>query len=295
MKLTFLGTSGSTPTKERGMPCVSVEHEGEVSLFDCGEGTQRQMMAYGVNMSRIRAIFVTHTHGDHIIGIAGLLRTMALYKRTAPISIYAPKGEENMVKLLITFDRALISYPVEIIGVGPGTVYKGKDFIVQAFRLNHTIPTLGYVLRENDRVNFIKEKCRVLGIKGLMFKELAEKGSLKIGRKTVRLKEVTTARQGRTIVYAADTRPTKSTESAAKGADILIHETSFGNELLSHAKERYHSTAAEAATVAKAAGCKRLFLFHMSTRYKDTAPLLKEAKEIFNNSEVAKDGMQIIL
>jgi ribonuclease Z len=295
MKITFLGTSGSTPTKERGMPSVALEHDGEIFLFDCGEGAQRQMMNYGVNISRIKAIFVTHTHGDHIIGIAGLLRTMALYKRTAPLCIYVPKGEESKIKVLITFDRALIQYGIEIVGIGTGTVYKGKDFSIEAFRLNHSIPTLGYAFRETDKLKFNKAKSSALGLEGMMFKEIEKKGMVKIGNKTVKLKEVTSIKKGRCVVYATDTRPTASTVKASTGADILIHETSFSKDLLSHAKERYHSTAEEAAQVAKKARCKRLFLFHMSARYKDATPLLKEARQIFNNTEVSKDGMQVSL
>lgn len=295
MKLVFLGTSGSTPTKDKGLPAVAIEKEGEVFLFDCGEGTQRQAMAFGINISKIKAIFLTHAHGDHILGIAGLVRTLALNKRALPLLIFVPKGEEKYVDTLVRFDRALIGYQIIIKGIGAGEVYKGNDFTVSSFKVKHNIPAVGFVFRVHEKAKFIKDKAQKLGLKGMMFKELMKKGYIDVKGKRVKLKDVTFKVPGKTIVYATDTRPVQNTVTAAKNADILIHETSYSNENADLAKERFHCTSAEAANIAKASRCKKLILFHISARYKDPAKLLKEARQIFKNTEIAKDGMKIQL
>lgn len=295
MKLTFLGTTGSTPTKERNLPAMSIEYDGKVYLFDCGEGTQRQMLYYSVNMSKIKHIFITHTHGDHIIGLAGLVRTMALNKREQPLTIYVPAGEEFRINVLLTFDKALIGYKVYVKGVKSGLVLQGDGYKVSAFKLDHTVPTFGYVFEEESKLRFMKDKCKKLGLKGMMFSKLAKDGSIKVNRKTIKLKDVTFAVPGKKVVYATDTRPTETTVKAAAGADILVHEASFAKKLHEIAKERSHSTSEEAAKIAKKAKCKKLMLFHISARYNNTNELLKDARAVFKNTEVAKDGMVINL
>ncbi len=295
IKITFLGTSGSTPTKFRSLPSVGIEKDGDAFLFDCGEGTQRQAMLYSFNLAKIKAIFLTHAHCDHILGLAGLVRTLALNKRPHPLYIFVPKGSEKSIEALMKFDKALIKYEIIIKGIGAGKVYESDDFYVSAFKLNHLIPTVGFAFVEKDRARFIKEKCSRLGIKGTMFRELMERGSLVVGRKKIKLKDVTFAVKGKSFVYATDTRPTESTVKAAKGADLLVHETSYSGNEVELAKERYHCTAMEAARIAKRADCKKLMLFHISARYRDPDLLLREAKQIFKNSEIAKDGMSIVL
>ena len=151
MKITFLGTGGSIPTAERGLPAMSLEYNGAVYLFDCGEGTQMQMLKFGVNAHRIRAIFITHMHGDHVIGVAGLIRSMALYGRTEPLEIFVPGGEEGKLEPLLTFDKVKIGYPILIRKARSGALYKGKDFTVSAFALKHSVKTFGYRFKEDDR------------------------------------------------------------------------------------------------------------------------------------------------
>ena len=295
IKITFLGTAGSTPTKDRNLPGVAIEYDGDTYIFDCGEGTQRQLMRYSISPYRIKAIFITHMHGDHVIGVAGLVRTLALNKRTAPLCIFVPKGEESKMTPLLTFDRALIGYQVLVKPAVPGVVFKGRGFSVAAFRLKHSVPTCGYAFKEDDKYKFDKEKCRRAGLKGDLYSKLLAKKSIKLGRKTVRLEDVAKKIHGRKVVYAADTRPVSATSVAAAGADVIIHEATYADEFGGLAKERLHSTASESARIAKEARAKRLVIFHMSARYKKPDALLKEARKVFKNTDAASDGMQITI
>ena len=292
MRITFLGTSGSTPTPQRGLPSVAIERNGEIFLFDCGEGTQRQMMNYHVNASRVKAVFLTHIHGDHTIGIAGLLRTMALNRRTAPLGIYAPKGSESL-KTLIDFDGAVFNFRIELKNIRKGEIYKGKGFAISAFPLKHTVTAYGLVLKEDDSIRFVKDKAQRLGLKGKDFAELTKRGSLRVKGKTVRLKDITVKKYGRKIAYVTDTRPVAEAASAARDADVLIHESTYSERDGALARERLHSTSVEAAGIAKRARAKRLVLIHPSARYRDSEQLAREARKSFRNTEFAHDGLEI--
>lgn len=295
LKLTFLGTAGSTPTKTRNLSGVALEYNGDVILFDCGEGTQKQMMQYSVNISRVKAVFLSHIHGDHTIGIAGLVRTLALNKRTVPLHIFIPQGFEKQLMDFMMFDKAHIGYKIIVELIKAGQIYKGKDYTISAFGLLHTVPTYGFVFKQNDRKKFMKQKVKKLGIKGETFQTLLKNKQIKINGKTIKLSEVARSEQGKKIVYATDTRPTAQTIKASLNADLLIHESTYANSESKLAKERYHSTSLEGAIIAKKAKAKRLVLTHISARYKDTTNLLKDAKATFKNTELAKDGMSIEL
>lgn len=290
-----IGTSGSAPTKERGLPSLAIRYNGRIFLMDCGEGTQRQMMVYGLNISRISAIFVTHMHGDHAVGLAGLIRTMALYNRTDPLDIFIPEGYEKNVKALLGFDNAIIKYPVNVIGVHSGKVYSNSSISVKAFKLRHSISTYGYVFKENDKLHFMKSKANKLGIKGRMFSEIEKKRRLTVNGHTIKLADITETEKGKSIVYAVDTRPSQSIINAARDADLLICDSSYVSENADLAKSRMHSTAEEAATMAKKAGAKRLLLTHISARYNNVDVHLKESRGIFKNTDVAEDGMKIVV
>ncbi len=291
--ITFLGTSGSAPAKNRFLPSVALRYEGEILLFDCGEGTQMQFINYSLNINKVTAIFITHMHGDHVIGVAGLVRTIALNNRTKPLYIFVPAGEEKNLSALLTFDRASIGYPILVKPVKAGTIYHGKGFSVRAFRLNHLVSTYGFVFREDSKLHFDRKKCAALGIRGEMFSKLEKTGSISANGKKVKLAEVSTRQPGKTVVYATDTRPTASTVRAAGRADLLIHESTYTEQFKEFAVKRKHSTAAEAAAIAKKANAKRLILFHMSVRYKDDVLILNEAKKIFRGVQVAYDGMKV--
>lgn len=291
--ITMLGTSGSAPTKERALPSMAIEYEGSVYLFDCGEGTQSQLLKYSISPAKIDNIFVSHVHGDHIIGIAGLVRTLALNNRAKPLTIFVPRRHEGSIRALLTFDRAILKYPITVKGIKSGEIIKDRDITISAFRLNHSISTYGFVFKVNDRLRFDKERCRKLGIKGVMFSELQKKGSLKVNGKTIRLKSITTLKKGKKVVYVADTRPSKEAIKASRDADILIHEATYTEQLKELARQRKHSTAREAATIARLSKSRMLVLFHISARYKSTNVLLNEAKIVFKNTRMAYDGMKI--
>ncbi len=295
IEIIVLGTAGSAPTKERGLSAIAIRYDGRIFLMDCGEGTQRQMMRYGLNISKIDAIFITHIHGDHVIGIAGLMRTLALYNRTRPLNIYVPEGYENNVKMLVDFDAAMILYKVNIVGVHSGKIYSDGGISVRAFRLRHSIPAYGYAFSEDDRPHFIKSEAKRLGIDGRMFSEIEKRGRITANGKTVRLSQITKTVKGKKVVYAADTRPVQSTLAAARDADLLIHDSSYASEDAELARSRMHSTAEEAAKIAKRAGAKRLLLTHLSARYKNVNAHLKESRRIFRNTDVAEDGMRIVV
>lgn len=292
-EITVLGTSGSAPTRERSMPSVAVVRDGSLYLFDCGEGTQMQMLRYGINISRLKAIFISHVHGDHVIGIAGLVRSLALNNRREDLEIFVPAGSEKVVHSLVKFDNAMIDYRIIIKGVETGRVFSGRDFSVSAFKLDHTVKTCGYVISENDKIKFNKVKCRKLGIRGMMFPELLKKKKINVNGRIVGIRSVSRIEKGKRVVYATDTRPVRNTVNAARDADLLIHECAYEESEIALAKERKHSASVEVARLAKSSRVKMLVLTHFSARYKTTAKILKEARSIFMRTIAASDGYRI--
>ncbi len=286
-KLTFLGTSASIPTVDRGMPSIALRGK-ELYLWDCGEGAQRQMMKYKVGFGSIKGIFLTHLHLDHFLGIFGLIETLRLSTSFAqPLKIFAPKKFKEL--LINRWDF------LDVQEMKQGLLLKDQEAAISAFKVRHAKESFGLVYKEHDRVKFHEEKAHKLGLKGPMFREIQEKGYVMAGKKRIELEDVSWVKQGLKIVYTGDCLPSRSTVEAAKGADVLIHDATFAKEFEKEAQERNHSTAEQAAEVAKQAGTKRLILTHISGRYKDTAELLKEAQAIFPNTSVAEDGMSIEL
>ncbi|HEV7364700.1 MAG TPA: ribonuclease Z [Gemmatimonadales bacterium] len=297
LSLTFLGTAASIPTVDRNVPGLAIQREGETILFDCGEGTQRQMMRYGVGFT-FREVFFTHYHADHLLGITGLLRTMGLQDRASPLVLYGPKGAQKILSAAISLGIERNKFPVEIQEVRPGDRLGRQEYDLVVFETEHRADTVGYALVEHLRLGrFNPERARELGIpEGPLWGRLhkGETVSLADGR-TVRPADlVGEPRNGRTLVYSGDTRPTLSVIEAAKGADLLVHEATFGSDELERARETGHSTAAEAARVALEAGVRRLLLTHISSRYnRDASELLAEARAVFPETVIARDGMTV--
>ena len=297
LSLTFLGTGAATPTVDRNVAGLVVHREGETILFDCGEGSQRQMMRFGVGFS-FAEIFFTHYHADHLLGVTGLMRTLGLMDRTAPVTLYGPRGAERVLGAAITLGIERNKFPIEIREVRAGDRLGRADYDIVVFETEHRADTVGYALAEHVRLGrFHPERARELGIpEGPLWGRLhkGETITLDDGR-AIRPEDLVGApRQGRTVVYSGDTRPHLPLIEAARGADLLVHEATFGGDELERAHETGHSTAAEAARVAAEAGVRRLVLTHISPRYgRDAAELLAEARAIFPETIIARDGLTV--
>lgn len=297
LKFTFLGTSSSRPTVRRGVSSVAVQREGDLLLFDCGEGTQRQMMRFAVGFSVAR-IFVTHLHADHYLGLPGLLRTMSLQDRTEPLFIHCPAGTESSVReaCLIGGDR--LGFRVDVEGLAASDQVDLDGFSVRAFATDHTPRSVGYALVEPERLGrFDVDRARALGVpEGPLFGALHRGEDVEVdGIGRVRASDlVGPSRPGRAAVYTGDTRPCEGTREAARGADLLIHEATFTDAERERAVDTRHSTAREAAEVAAEAGVARLVLTHVSARYSEQPHRLEaEARQVFDRTSVAEDGTTV--
>lgn len=297
IQVTFLGTSAALPTTERNVSSLMLQREGEHFLFDCGEGTQRQMMRYGTGFT-MEEIYFSHYHSDHTLGLPGLLRSLGMMARTAPLRLYGPRGAHKQLGALVALGMERVKYPVEIIEVSPGQVLPHGEFEIHVGEASHRGDCVAYALVEHDRLGrFDPELARSLGIpEGPLWGRIhrGEPVTLDNGRVVEAVELVGPARPGRRVTYSGDSAPTDAMLHLASGADLLIHEATFGEDERERARETMHSTAREAATVAMEAGVQRLVLTHISARYSREAPeLLAEAKALFPATTIARDGMII--
>lgn len=297
LKLQFLGTSAARPTVERSVSAVALVREGETLLFECGEGTQRQMMRYGVGFA-LSDIFFSHFHADHFLGVTGLVRTLGLQGRTDPLRLFGPRGARKILGAALGLGVERVPFEVEIVELEAGESLGRGDYDVLAYGADHGANALGYVLMEKDRLGkFDPARARELGVpEGPLWGRLqrAEAVQLEDGRIVEPDAIVGAPRPGRKVVYSGDTRPSKATIEAAIGADLLVHEATFSLEEADRARETDHSTAHEAAEVARMAKVRRLVLTHVSARYSmDPRPLLQEAQAVFPETIVARDGLEV--
>lgn len=299
LRILFLGTGGSLPTRNRNPSAIMVNREGELLLFDCGEGTQQQMMRAKTGMKALTSIFVTHFHADHMLGVPGLIQTMSFLGRTEPLQIYGPQGVKEFVNVFIGLGYYKLRFEVEAVELSPGDTVKRDGYCILAIGTDHSVPSLGYALTEEPRRGrFDREKAIALGVPpGPLFSKLHNGGDVEVNGQLIRSADVVgQKRAGRKIVYTGDTRPCESILLASRNADVLIHDSTLASDQEEWAKESKHSTAFEAATLAKEAGVARLVLTHISSRYTDDAsPLLREAQEVFENVMVAEDLMEIAI
>ncbi len=297
LRVTFLGTAGALPTAERNPSAIMINRKGELILFDCGEGTQQQMMRARTGMMSLTGIFITHFHADHMLGIPGLLQTMNFQGREQPLEIFGPRLIEEFADLLTQLGFNNLDFEVRARGMQPGDVLDRGEYYIEAVKTEHSLPSLGYVLREKPRAGkFNRERAIELGIPpGPLFGRLQKGETIRAGEKEIKPEDVIGAqRPGRVIVYSGDTRPCEAILNACKNADLLIHDGTLTSDLQDWALETKHSTALEAGELAKKAGVKQLILTHISSRYSaDPTPLLNEAKTIFSNSLIANELLEI--
>ncbi|NWG10193.1 ribonuclease Z [Candidatus Bathyarchaeota archaeon] len=298
LKIIFLGTAGSVPTQKRSLPSILIQRKGEQVMFDCGEGVQRQMIKAKAGFHRKMKVFVSHMHGDHVLGLPGILQTMSLLDRREKLDVYGPPGIKGFLEGIRKTVQFVLTFPVEIHEVlEAGAVCEEPEYAVRTVWTNHVIPSLAYALVEKHRPGrFYPQKAKALGVpEGPLWSKLQHGQKVKLSNgRVVKPEDVTGPfRDGRKIVYTGDTRPFKEFAKFAADADVLIHDATLDDDLTERAEEDGHSTPEQAAKNAKAAKVKQLILTHVSARYKDTSPLLKHAKKIFKNTVVAEDFMEI--
>ncbi|HXQ93551.1 MAG TPA: ribonuclease Z [Thermoplasmata archaeon] len=291
MQLTFLGTAGSWPTKERSASAIALDTERELVLFDCGEGTQRQFFQSSASFMRVRRIFITHFHGDHFLGLPGLIQSMCLNHRTEPLDLYGPPDAKEIFDQVLKLGYFTLRFPVETHALGPGESVELDGYSVRSAVADHPVPTLAYRLEEGPkRGRFDGALARSLGIRGSDFARLEAGDSVRVDDRLVRPEDVMgPPRPGRAIVYSGDTAPTHEIEKLAHRATLLIHEATVGAELEEEANKWGHSSARQAAQLAKAAEVQALFLTHFSSRYKELDALESEANVSFAGARTARD------
>ncbi len=298
LRLTFLGTSAAQPTIGRNLSGLAVRHGRELLLFDCGEGTQRQMIRYGTGFD-VAAICFTHFHADHYIGAIGFLRTLSMLGRERPLDLYGPRPARRLLDVMLFTGTDPLSFEVRIHEVAAGAEVRRDGCTLVAFPVAHRTPAVGWLLAEDARPGrFHPERAQELGVpEGPAWGELQHGGSVTLpGGRVVRGDEVVEPpRSGRRLAVTGDTRPCPGTVEAARGADLLVHDSTFGDPEQARAEETMHSTAREAGRVAREAGARRLVLTHLSTRYdQDPSPLLAQARDEFGGEvTVAHDGLTI--
>jgi len=296
LRLTLLGTAAARPTVGRNPSGIALQRENELYLLDCGEGTQRQMMRYGTGFG-VRTILVTHLHADHFLGITGLLRTMGLQGREERLEIVGPPGSAGVLQDTVRLGLDRVPFDVEVSEMVPGERRVEGGYDVEAIGVRHRITAVGYAFREHPRPGrFDVERARALGVpEGPLFGRLHRGESVEVdGRSIAPADVVGPARPGRLVVYAGDTRPCGAIVDAARDADLLVHEATFSREESARARDTFHSTAAEAATVARDAGARRLVLTHLSARYSDAPHVLeREARAIFPGAVAGYDGLSL--
>ena len=297
MEITFLGTSSAVHSYERNHPSIVLKAFGEVMLFDCGEGTQRQLIYARVSPMKISKIFLSHYHGDHILGLPGLLQSMNFRGRDTKLTIYGPKGLNKLKEAIFTLGYCKIEFPIDFIEIGSEVVEKTEEYIIKSQNVNHQVPCLAYSIEELKKPRFLRQKAIELGVPvGPDFGRLHNGEEVEIDGKIIKPEQVLgPPRKGIKITYSGDTTPCDEMIELAKDSTLLIHESTYVKDDKDKAEENFHSTSADAALIAKKSNSKRLIMTHISTRYQNTDQLLKEALEIFENAEIAEDLKKIDL
>jgi ribonuclease Z len=297
VRIVFLGTAGSWPTKERSASAIALDTEKELVLLDCGEGTQRQFFHSTVSFMRVRRIFITHFHGDHFLGLPGLIQSMCLNNRTEPLDLYGPPDAKEMFERVLAMGYFTLRFPVHLHPLSPDASVELPGYTVRTAHADHTVPALAYRVEEGPkRGRFDAIRAKNLGIRGRDFARLEAGETVEVGDRSVRPEEVMgPPRLGLSVVYSGDGRPSEAVQKLAHRASVLIHEATMGEEHEAEANAWGHSSARQAAEVARGAEVGHLFLTHFSSRYKDPEPLAVEARSRFTETVAARDFLEEML
>lgn len=287
LSVLFAGTAGSVPSSFRGLPATLLRHGSDKLLIDCGEGTQRQLLRFG-GLPDITEVFITHLHLDHWLGLPGMLKSYELRERTAPLTVYGPPGTRELLEVLRRTVIGRLRYRFNVVDLEPDAIVDFDGYEMHVMRVRHRGEAYGYALVEHGRPGrFDAELAKRLGVEfGPDFGRL-QRGETVNGVSPEQV--VGEARRGRKLVFTGDTRPCDMVRVTADGADLLVHEATFGSELRERAMETGHSTARQAAELAAEAGVKLLALTHLSTRYAGRE-IREEATEVFEPTVVPNDG-----
>ena len=299
MEVVFLGTSGCVPTETRSLSSVLINFLNQPYLFDCGEGTQRQMRLAGINFMKIDNIFLTHLHADHFLGLGGMIQSMDFMERTRELNIYGPRGTKQAISTLLTAGTFVLDHlSVKVHEVEPGLVLDEEKAKVTCAKTIHTSNSLAYCFEEKPHRKFLKQTALKLGVpEGRLFSELQEGRAVTVKGKAITPDEVLDKPiPGRKVVYTGDTRPCNNVLRLAENADILIHDGTFSHEEKELVEDSAHTTNVQAAEIAKKENVKKLFLTHISQRYpkkEDLDKITAEARKIFPDSYIAEDLMHV--
>ncbi len=295
MRILVLGSGGTLPTLYRNLPSIALKREGIMFLFDCGEGTQMQMMKARVGFGQLGYVFISHLHGDHVTGLPGLLMTLGQSSRDKPLILCGPAGIREYTLTTLANLGIHLQYEMVIREIGPGIIVENEQYRIEAVLADHGPSTLAYAMIETDRPGrFDVDKAKAWHVpEGPLFRDLqaGKDVALADGRMVAWRDIIGPPRPGRKIVFAIDTRPCPAVLRLASGADLLIHDGMFSEEMSREAGERGHSTTRQAAEMARQADAARLLLTHISPRYENTEIMLHEAQAVFPSTQIAQDLM----
>ncbi len=296
MKLVFLGTSAAQPTERRGLSCICLEKEGEILMFDAGESAQIAYMKSGLGWNKKMKLFVTHLHGDHCVGILGLLQTMSMQNRTESLEIFGPKGIDEFLAANIKVLNFGLPFSILINIINEGKIFENKKYTIHTAKANHSITAFSYLFDEKDKPGrFNVAEAKELGIpEGELWNKLQNGEEIEHNGEKIKPEQVLgEKRPGKKIGISGDTMPTKKLEEFFQGCDYLVFDSTFIEKEKERALDTCHSTAKQAAELGKNAKVKNLILTHFSARYKDEIEHKSEAEKIHDSVITAKDLLEV--
>jgi len=298
MRLLFLGTGGAQPTKTRGLSCICIERNGEIIMFDAGEAAQVAYLKMGLGWNKPMRICITHLHGDHCTGLLGLLQTMSMQNRTKPLEIFGPAGLEEFVLTNIRILNFRPTFTISVSPISPGVIFENGEYEIHASHADHSITAFSYVLQERDKAGrFDVDKAAALGVpRGSLWGNLQNGSAVYTDHGIVYPEQVLgPSKPGKRIGISGDTAPSPELNKFFEGCDYLVFDATFLDRDYQRAIDTRHSTATQAATLAKASGVKNLVLTHFSSRYKDSSRHLTEAQKIHPSVIAAEDLLELTL